>query len=408
MPLLKRRLPAYVRYKTRFARMRIGGKSIHLGIFNSPESLAKYDELISLWLQGERAPLTAADVEPVDVHDVVILFGEHIKTLFKTKSGRETGNHKAYRPVLTLLVETFGDLPAAEFGPKCLKQLRAKMVERQNSRKYINKAMGMVVAAFKHAASEEMVSNCIYERLQSVSNLRAHETTAPEPRKVLPVDEAKFEKTLEHCTAPVAAMAMVQRLTGMRPGEATQMRPMDVDRSSEIWFYTPREHKTEHHGVSRVIAIGPKAQAVLRKYLLRPADQECFSPRESASHRPVSKRYPPKACYNKDSYARAITRACEEAFGMPRELRVASVARGIRKPKETPDGKVARLAAAKAWRREHCWHPNQLRHSAATEIRAQFGLEAAKATLGHTKTDMTEVYAEKDLKQAAEVARRIG
>ena len=29
------------------------------------------------------------------------------------------------------------------------------------------------------------------------------------------------------------------------------------------------------------------------------------------------------------------------------------------------------------------WHPNQLRHNCATEVRRQFGIDAARAVLGH-------------------------
>ena len=42
------------------------------------------------------------------------------------------------------------------------------------------------------------------------------------------------------------------------------------------------------------------------------------------------------------------------------------------------------------------WHANQLRHSKATEVRRQFGLEAAQVILGHAKADVTQVYAERD------------
>jgi integrase len=54
------------------------------------------------------------------------------------------------------------------------------------------------------------------------------------------------------------------------------------------------------------------------------------------------------------------------------------------------------------------WSPNQLRHTAATQIRREFGLEAAQVILGHSKADVTQVYAERDLAKGAEVARRIG
>ena len=54
------------------------------------------------------------------------------------------------------------------------------------------------------------------------------------------------------------------------------------------------------------------------------------------------------------------------------------------------------------------WHANQLRHTKATEIRRQFGLEAAQVVLGHAKADVTQVYAERDAALAVQVAKRIG
>ena len=54
------------------------------------------------------------------------------------------------------------------------------------------------------------------------------------------------------------------------------------------------------------------------------------------------------------------------------------------------------------------WHANQLRHSKATEVRREFGLEAAQVSLGHAKADVTQVYAERDAKLGREVAMKIG
>ena len=54
------------------------------------------------------------------------------------------------------------------------------------------------------------------------------------------------------------------------------------------------------------------------------------------------------------------------------------------------------------------WSPNRLRHTAATEVRRQFWLEAAQVRLGHSKADITQVYAEKDQELAKTVAAKIG
>ncbi len=49
-----------------------------------------------------------------------------------------------------------------------------------------------------------------------------------------------------------------------------------------------------------------------------------------------------------------------------------------------------------------------MRHSAGTEVRSKFGLEAAQIILGHSSADVTQVYAERDLAKGIEVARQIG
>lgn len=54
------------------------------------------------------------------------------------------------------------------------------------------------------------------------------------------------------------------------------------------------------------------------------------------------------------------------------------------------------------------WHPNQLRHTFATEVRRVKGLEAAQVLLGHSRADVTQVYAERDQTLAETVAAEIG
>ena len=47
--------------------------------------------------------------------------------------------------------------------------------------------------------------------------------------------------------------------------------------------------------------------------------------------------------------------------------------------------------------------PHQLRHTRATELRKQFGLDVARAILGHTTPNTTEIYAEPRRPQASAV-----
>ncbi len=54
------------------------------------------------------------------------------------------------------------------------------------------------------------------------------------------------------------------------------------------------------------------------------------------------------------------------------------------------------------------WHPHQLRHNAATVLRKEFGLDVARAVLGHSSPAVTEIYAELDQAKAAEAMARVG
>jgi len=57
----------------------------------------------------------------------------------------------------------------------------------------------------------------------------------------------------------------------------------------------------------------------------------------------------------------------------------------------------------------HRFHVNQLRHTAATLLRHEFGLEVAQLVLGHASASITDaVYVERDRRKVIEVMRNIG
>jgi integrase len=59
-------------------------------------------------------------------------------------------------------------------------------------------------------------------------------------------------------------------------------------------------------------------------------------------------------------------------------------------------------------RREHHWHPHQLRHNVATRLRKDFGIDVAQVVLGHKTLSVTQVYAEKDVESAQKVMMQAG
>jgi integrase len=114
--------------------------------------------------------------------------------------------------------------------------------------------------------------------LSAVRGLRAGRTEARETKPVTPVPDAHIEAIKDHVAPIVWDMVQVQLLTGMRPGEVVLMRPLDIDTTGVVWHYRPLTHKTEHHGKPRVVAIGPKAQRILRPLLTPHLHAFIFAP----------------------------------------------------------------------------------------------------------------------------------
>ena len=81
----------------------------------------------------------------------------------------------------------------------------------------------------------------------------------------------------------------------------------------------------------------------------------------------------------------------------------------VRNPKRQPGEQYSvesyRQAIERACKKASVphWHPHQLRHNAATFLRKEFGLEAARIILGHKSAAITEIYAELDREKAIEV-----
>ena len=281
---------------------------------------------------------------------------------------------------------------AASFSPRCLKTVRQEMIDSGLSRGTINSRVAKIVRVFKWAASEEMVPPSVHHGLKTVTGLRAGKSGAKERESVKPVPDAFVDAVRPFVSRQVWTMIQVQRLTGVRPGEVCRMRTCDLDTSGKVWFYSPHRHKTEHCGRERKIPIGPKAQEIIRPwlrtdlegYLFQPCEarrsmdaerrenrKSPMTPSQRARRRKAKPKRAPGLFYRTRAYTRAVHRTCKRA-GIP------------------------------------VWGPNRLRHNAATFFRREFGLDVARAILGHSDAATTTIYAERDLDLATVAMERVG
>jgi integrase len=387
--------PKYRHHKARdLAVVTINRSDHYLGPYGSPDSYNEYAKLIAEWrqgLQGEAVSTTSPN-ESIRIAELTLSYWTHCQTYYHHEDG-SNGRLAVVRSAMQAVNACFANEKASNFGPLKLQTARQTLIDRNLSRTYINDLVAVIIAMFRWAVAQEMVDVRVHQALSTVAGLRKGKSEARESPPVEQVALAVVEATLNHAPRIVGAMVQLQLLTGARPGEIRNMKPKGITIQTDgTWCYRPDHHKTEHHGKQRRIYIGPRAQEVLRPFLDRDPDAYCFSPREAEEARrsemrakrktPIQpsqrnrlgKKNPcrrPGEKYCKNSYNRAIARACRKA-GVPE------------------------------------WSPNQLRHTAATVIRERYGIESAQVVLGHSDPRTTEIYAERDFQKAASIMRELG
>lgn len=311
---------------------------------------------------------TAGSVSLRQAYD---LFMHHARTYYRLPSGRESAEVTAGFPLsFRELLDLAGELPAALVDKRLLKQARQLMIDAGLSRGVINQRVGRIQRAFRWLAEEEHIPDTVAASLSLVRPLPAHRSPAPETEDVKPVDAATVAATLPHLGEPWASMVRLQWCTGMRPGEVSGLKVSMLAPAGRMALSADfgDAHKMAYKGRSRRVLVGPAGVMVLAPWLFA-----------------------------------ALTHGRDAVFVARKQRGKGAGAASVRR--DSYDGAVA--AAAGRAGVPH-WHPNQIRHAYLTRVRSRFGLEAAQVAGGHAQADVTQIYAEADLKLAAKVAREMG
>lgn len=348
MPTNLSRTPRYCRQRHKGrpdrAYVQIGERRVWLGTYGSLESHRRYAEAVSSEATSGEPPSHPAPQEPT----LAELMAKYLNYA-NARYGQKSGEVVDFKGVFKILRREHSGLPAKLFGPKAFQQSRKAMIDKGWSRRYINEQCQRVKRFISWGVAEELLPRDARFCLDAVPGLTMGEFGVRDSDPVEPVSDEAVAATLPHLSETVGDMVKLMRLTGMRPGELVQLGTDHIDREREIWVFRPPQHKTRKRGKHRSIALGPKSQVILSKYMRL---DRCFS-------------------YSTASFRRAIQRGCDRA----------SIER---------------------------WSPNQLRHTAATAIRQQFGLDHAQVVLGHSHADVTQIYAEANQQKAIEVAKHAG
>ena len=354
--LPRKRIPSYLRHKASGqAYVRIEGQFHYLGPYGSDVSRQRYGELISEFAAGRLIdPLAAGEAgkSVLTVAQLVLAYLRHAETYY-VKNGQPTDEVGCIKSAMKPLVALYGALPADNFGPLALKAVRQHMVSSgKKCRRTINHAVGRIRRCFRYGVENELVEPTVLTKLQAVPPLLAGRTEAKDhvQRHVVPQQHIDAVKAI----VPERTKDMIELalLTGARPGELVMLTGDMIDRSGDVWSARLTGHKTEHHGRSRYLDFGPKAQLILRRYLPEDPSRRLF---------PILRA----------TFSNAIKLAC-------RELKIP------------------------------VFTGHWLRHNAGSRVREEHGLDAAQTVLGHANASMSELYAHLDRDKAIKIARDAG
>lgn len=334
---------------------------------------------------GVRDPDARDEVpEQLTVAELTERYLEYAEAYYTKPSGRRTSHASNMDHAMRPMIKVCGRKLVSQVLATDLRAARDLMLDKDLSRVTINERVNRIRHVFKWGVGRDTVPPEVLQKLQAVEPLRRGRSGVKEGKGRRTLHPNEVEAPLPYMPDPVAAMVRLQWLTGMRPGEVMSMRGCDLDTSGKVWvLYRPAEHKTEHHGKSRAVFLGPQAQQVVAPFLKRRLDEHLFSPRDAIVDREAARggsktdkgtrtRYALHGTrYMAGSYRQAIHRACAKAGVEP-------------------------------------WAPYDLRHTAATRLRREHGEEAARVVLGHSRIDTTQMYGEVDQTKAIAVAAASG
>jgi integrase len=310
--------------------------------------------------------------------------------------------------ILDFLTKFYGDVSVDSFNPVCLKTVRSELIRAVGKngkprfcRGTVNDYVCRIVRVFEWGVEEGLVKSDTWAVLKAVKPLPEGYagTFAHEGREDVPDDVIR--RTLPFMTPTIQAIVKLQRLTGCRPSEIFNMRVGHIDQttSPDLWLYRLPSHKTEKKTKrKKIIPLGKPEQELLVPYLEgKSPESAVFSPRTSMEERRAENRANRKSKLTpsqREREAQSAAKPSKYREFYDKDSYRQAVEYAIKKANKTlpPDQQIPH------------WTPYQLRHTAATAMELEQGLDEAQALLDHSSADTTRRYAHARLQKLKELA----
>lgn len=366
---------------------------------DAPRSVA-VSAAFRLW-EREIAKTNPDGTGAFTLNELVDLWQHHAADYYRDRDGNPTRTDSKMLYALRILRELYGNRPVEALTHPDMLAFRDRMIADGYARSTINSNLSAVRVMFAWALDEAKISATCKAELSQVRPLKPFRSAARETEPVRAVPDDVIERTCAVLPESLADLVRIHRLAGMRPDEACRLRWDSIERCGDVWAFRPGHHKNEWRNQVRVVALGPRAQAILAKY--DGAAGFIFSPARAIAERAAKMREDRRSELREGEDSRR--ESARRAAGMePRKTgerwNVRAYARAI--------------SRACALHGIPHWSPNQLRHSCATAVRRALGIGACRAVLGHSNgmrvTDRYSFEAAEDeaLREASPAARQLG
>jgi integrase len=358
-------------HKSGLDRVRWKGEDYYTGPTGSEESKRNYAALLVRLQAGGEPPKPAPTpvvTAVVTVADVVARWMEEVAPSY-SQEGREARQHVwACRPLLAL----YGGRPAAGFTALELEAVQLAMAtgtwkegEKGYCTRVVRQRLGRVRRIWRWAERKGHVPRGSWANLATVPPLRPGDPRVRRTTRRKGCSFADLLAVVKCAPRVVGHMLLLCWWSGMRPGEVRVLRASEVDATGPEWVYRPEKHKNAWRGQERAVVLGPRAQAVLGKWMASPGRDGFVFP-------PSRKRKGGRTHYSCGNFAKAVRKAAAKAG-----------VKGV--------------------------HAYLCRHSAKDRVTREQGLDAARAFLGQASLQSTAGYGEAaDLELARRAARKLG